>query len=507
MKRGAYQYLFLFVISLTVYSATPLEEELSNSLFDNFLEPIKGLFNKKDGGNAYAKFSLRKPADPDEDICYIVPGNPESLSDCQFNTTSKTFLVIHGWTVSGMFESWVAKLVAALYERERDANVIVVDWLSTAQNHYVVAAQNTKMVGQDIAHFIDWIQETTNVTFDNLHLIGYSLGAHVAGFAGSHASSKIGRITGLDPAGPDFEGAHAHHRLSPDDAHFVDVLHTFTRGSLGLSIGIQQPVGHVDIYPNGGSFQPGCNLRGALEKIANFGIMAMTDAIKCEHERSIHLFIDSLLNEQEASQAYSCGSNDMFDRGVCLSCRKNRCNTVGYDVSRVRKARSIKMFTKTRASMPFRVYHYQLKIHFSSKVNHSEMEPSLKVSLYGTKGDAEDLQLNMKDKIATNKTHSFLLVTEKDIGELLMMKFKWEEPSSWSSSSLLQMVSSWWSGDSSATSGVEVHKIRVKVGETQKKTVLCIKSPQALNLAPEVTFVKCMDDWKRPSRRHVLKKH
>lgn len=76
----------------------------------------------------------------------------------------------------------------------------------------------------------------------------------------------------MDPAGPDFEGEHAHRRLSPDDAHFVDVLHTFTRGSLGLSIGIQQPVGHVDIYPNGGSFQPGCNLRGALEKIANFGL-------------------------------------------------------------------------------------------------------------------------------------------------------------------------------------------------------------------------------------------
>ena len=52
----------------------------------------------------------------------------------------------------------------------------------------------------------------------------------------------------------------------------MDVLHTFTRGSLGLSIGIQQPVGHVDIYPNGGGFQPGCNLRGALEKIANYGL-------------------------------------------------------------------------------------------------------------------------------------------------------------------------------------------------------------------------------------------
>lgn len=52
----------------------------------------------------------------------------------------------------------MAKLVAALFDREQSANVIVVDWLSTAQNHYVIAAQNTKSVGQDIAHFIDWME-------------------------------------------------------------------------------------------------------------------------------------------------------------------------------------------------------------------------------------------------------------------------------------------------------------------------------------------------------------
>lgn len=65
--------------------------------------------------------------------------------------------------LSGMFESWVPKLVSALYERENAANVIVVDWLSSAQNHYVVAAQRTKAVGQEIAHFIDWI-EVSGVT-------------------------------------------------------------------------------------------------------------------------------------------------------------------------------------------------------------------------------------------------------------------------------------------------------------------------------------------------------
>lgn len=64
-----------------------------------------------------------------------------------------------------------------------------------------------------------------------------------------------------------FERADLHSRLSPDDADFVDVLHTYTR-SFGLSIGIQRPVGHIDIYPNGGDFQPGCGLNDILGSIA-----------------------------------------------------------------------------------------------------------------------------------------------------------------------------------------------------------------------------------------------
>jgi hypothetical protein len=64
-----------------------------------------------------------------------------------------------------------------------------------------------------------------------------------------------------------FEGADINKRLSPDDADFVDVLHTYTR-SFGLSIGIQMPVGHIDIYPNGGDFQPGCGFNDVLGSIA-----------------------------------------------------------------------------------------------------------------------------------------------------------------------------------------------------------------------------------------------
>lgn len=78
------------------------------------------------------------------------------------------------------------------------------------------------------------------------------------------------------------------------------------------------------------------------------------------------------------------------------------------------------------------------------------------------------LMFGRKEKIKANKTHSFLLVTEKDVGDLLMLKFRWEETNRWSSSSMLKMLSSWWGGDSDGT-GMQVHKIRVLAGESQQK--------------------------------------
>lgn len=78
------------------------------------------------------------------------------------------------------------------------------------------------------------------------------------------------------------------------------------------------------------------------------------------------------------------------------------------------------------------------------------------------------LLFGRKGRIVANRTHSFLLVTETDVGDLLMLRFRWEEASRWSSSSVLKMVSSWWGADSHGAD-VQVHKIRVRAGETQQK--------------------------------------
>lgn len=57
-----------------------------------------------------------------------------------------------------MFESWVYKLVTALFEREPSANVIVVDWLDRASQHYPTSAENTRLVGKDVAKFANWLE-------------------------------------------------------------------------------------------------------------------------------------------------------------------------------------------------------------------------------------------------------------------------------------------------------------------------------------------------------------
>lgn len=95
------------------------------------------------------------------------------------------------------------------------------------------------------------------LSYRNVHILGHSLGAHIAGFAGAKVAGAIGRITGMDPAGPLYEFPllrESRGRLDPTDAVFVDIIHTCAGAA-----GFVEAIGHVDFYPNGGTFnQPGC---------------------------------------------------------------------------------------------------------------------------------------------------------------------------------------------------------------------------------------------------------
>jgi len=71
---------------------------------------------------------------------------------------------------------------------------------------------------------------------------------------------------GLDPAEPHFSNTHTMVRLDPTDANFVTAIHTDCDLFISGGLGISQPVGHIDFYPNSGRNQPGCN-EGVLNSI------------------------------------------------------------------------------------------------------------------------------------------------------------------------------------------------------------------------------------------------
>lgn len=152
--------------------------------------------------------------------------------------------------------------------------VIVVDWRDISGTRtdmsmgYKVAAKNAEVVGKEVAYLLEVLRIHKGLEGRDVHLIGFSLGAQVSSFASRIASnfyrvSKIGRITGLDPAGPKFNELN----LNRDDATFVDVIHTNAGRLIFGKFGQARAIGHSDFFPNGGEKQPGMRATHSLQSI------------------------------------------------------------------------------------------------------------------------------------------------------------------------------------------------------------------------------------------------
>ncbi|KAM5291678.1 hepatic triacylglycerol lipase [Ctenodactylus gundi] len=444
---------------------------------------------------------------PDESHigCKLRVGHPDMLHTCGFNASRPLVLIIHGWSVDGLLESWVWQMVAVLRSRPAaPVNVGLANWIALAHHHYATAVRNARRVGQEVAAMLQWLEDSARFSRSKVHLIGYSLGAHVAGFAGSYMGGKhkIGRITGMDAAGPLFEGMPPSDRLSPDDAEFVDVIHTFTQDHIGLSVGIKQPVGHHDFYPNGGTFQPGCHFLELYKHLAQHGLNAIPKTIKCAHERSVHLFLDSLLQEDQPSMGYQCSDMTRFSRGLCLSCRKGRCHTLGYHTRPEPRSKGRSLFLVTRDQAPFRVYHYQLKIHFIVQTE-KPVEPTFTMSFLGTREEVQRVPITLGEGITSNKTYSFLTTLDVDVGELVMIRLKWETGAVWTNVwNTVQTLVPW--GRTPHTSGLTLRSIHALAGETQQRMMFCPEPKGDLQLRPaqEKVFVRCEVNGK-PLRRKI----
>ncbi|KAH9524278.1 hypothetical protein Btru_054021 [Bulinus truncatus] len=184
-----------------------------------------------------------------------------NINRTSYNGAKKTVFIAHGFVDSGVCP-WCIAMKNVLLDDE-DMNVVVVDWQEGAKGPvYLQAAANTRTVGSMVGRLILDMNSFTNSDFGRFHLIGFSLGAHIMGYAGKEVfrltNQKVGRITGLDPAGPAYSDTSRFVRLDSTDGLFVDIIHTNSEKPHKLGFGITHSIGHVDFYPNGGEHQPGC---------------------------------------------------------------------------------------------------------------------------------------------------------------------------------------------------------------------------------------------------------
>ncbi|XP_045160753.2 inactive pancreatic lipase-related protein 1-like [Mercenaria mercenaria] len=314
----------------------------------------------------------QSPKDQQVSFLLYTVNNNDTPEDLTANTTEielseyyveskRTIFIIHGYIGSPQDE-WIVSAKDAILSVE-DANVIVVDWEKGADDliNYYQAAANTRVVGALTAQLMTSLHTSTGANYSNMYIVGYSLGAHVAGYAGERIPS-LGRITGklsknvvianfylcaldlniynetfdysvcrlasvvvvhvthyfftgLDPAHRAFSKDKPKVRLDATDAQYVDVIHTDSKQWI-WGFGIRDSIGHADYFPNGGRNQPGC-----------FSFWSFLRQSTCDHARSRQFFVESI-NSSCTFHAVPCGNWRKFKRNEC-TCDTD-CGQMGF---------------------------------------------------------------------------------------------------------------------------------------------------------------------------------
>jgi len=294
----------------------------------------------------------------------IVYDDVNTLKKTSFDPSKKTKVLVHGFLATckgGQFEEMASAFLDLM-----DVNVVRVDWSNGNGFPFEQATANTRVVGAQIGLFINKLCDEFNMKPADFHIIGHSLGAHTAGYAGSRVNG-LGRITGLDPAEPYFQWLHTSIRLDPSDAEFVDVIHTDGQSIFnvvvgGSGFGLMQRCGHVDFFPNGGLSQPGCSKKDLCKDIFKGDIKEITDKVACSHGRAITLFLESLRSSKTGCSftATTCGSYKQYSRGECGSCSSSGsksskgaiCGELGINADALMGQKDIKLFLVTNDHAP-----------------------------------------------------------------------------------------------------------------------------------------------------------
>ncbi|XP_064125971.1 pancreatic lipase-related protein 3 [Loxodonta africana] len=349
--------------------------------------------------------------------------NYSTIQASYFRTNKMTRINIPGWKTDG---KWQRDMCNVLLQAE-DVNCVNVDWINGSLE-YVHAVNNLRVVGAEVAYFIDILVTKFGYSPSQVHLIGHSLGAHVAGDAGSRTPG-LGRITGLDPAGPYFHDTPKEVRLDPSDAKFVDIIHTnAARFLFELGAGTINACGHLDFYPNGGKYMPGCD--DLLTPLFKFDFSAykkeVTSFFDCNHARSHRFYAESILNP-DAFIAYPCRSYESFKAGNCFHCPEEGCPTMGHFADRFH-LKNMKddrpyYFLNTGTLSPFARWRHKLSVKLSGN---NVTQGSVFLRVGGTTGKTGELEIASR-KLKPGMTYTKLIDTDVNVGNITSIEFVWKE--------------------------------------------------------------------------------
>ncbi|XP_066472474.1 phospholipase A1 member A [Tiliqua scincoides] len=305
------------------------------------------------GTNLRVQFLLFTPSNSG---CGQLLSISDDLQYSSFNASLGTKIIIHGFRALGTKPSWINGLISSLL-KAAPVNVIAVDWVNGATAAYHNAVENVTELALEITSLIRKFL-ALGVPKTSIHLIGVSLGAHVGGLVGYFYEGSLGRITGLDPAGPKYTRASREERLDPGDALFVEAIHTDAD-----NFGIRIPVGHIDYYINGGRDQPGC------PRFFSSGYKYLI----CDHMRAVHFYI-SALEDSCPMMAFPCSSYADFMAGHCLDCVNPfllSCPKIGLldngGVNMEKLPTEVKVYLATARTAPYCVYHSLVEFHLQQR--------------------------------------------------------------------------------------------------------------------------------------------
>ncbi|XP_073842668.1 lipase member H [Musca autumnalis] len=257
------------------------------------------------------------------------------IRDFDINPNRKTLLYINGFYTDNSYFSIQAHL-HMLQARRRDLNVIVVNFAKDVQQLYYALRHHLTLHGYFIAKILS-VLVGNGVDPKAITLAGHSVGANAAALGASlytterinnnQTLSVIDQLIAIDPC-----------------AHICDSDDIFVRRNVtsrvvvlhgeGNLFGVRDPLGTIDIYPNGIGYYPKRRMQPGCESWV------------CSHMYPFLLFMESMI-ERVPITAVKCESWMAFKDGKC-----NYTDTVNIGITYPITANGL-YFCVTQAHPPF----------------------------------------------------------------------------------------------------------------------------------------------------------